>query len=128
MLKRLVIYVVFALSYLSMGAIGYVPQLDVYSEVMECRGDRSLVPFRYQRQYEDSETRLYYNRFRYYSPDMGMYISSDPIGLAGNNPTLYGYVGDVNTWLDWFGLNSLPTLPSKVVAGKTFKPGNRGCK
>ena len=37
---------------------------------------------------------------------MGMYISSDPIGLAGNNPTLYGYVGDVNTWLDQWGLST----------------------
>ena len=36
---------------------------------------------------------------------MGMYISSDPIGLAGNNPTLYGYVPDVNTWLDLWGLS-----------------------
>ena len=71
---------------------------------MECRGDRTLVPFRYQGQYEDVETGLYYNRFRYYSPQIGMYISSDPIGLAGNNPTLYGYVYDVNTWLDKWGL------------------------
>ena len=37
-----------------------------------------------------------------------MYISSDPIGLAGNNPTLYGYVKDVNTWLDILGLIVLP--------------------
>ena len=36
---------------------------------------------------------------------MGMYISSDPIDLAGNNPTLYGYVEDVNTWLDILGLS-----------------------
>ena len=48
---------------------------------------------------------LHYNRFRYYSPDMGMYISSDPIGLAGNNPTLYGYVEDVNAWIDFWGLS-----------------------
>ena len=34
-----------------------------------------------------------------------MYISSDPIGLAGNNPTLYGYVADVNIWLDLWGLS-----------------------
>ena len=40
-------------------------------------------PFRYQGQYEDSETGLYYNRFRYYSPDEGMYISQDPIRRAG---------------------------------------------
>lgn len=36
---------------------------------------------------------------------MGMYISSDPIGLAGDNPTLYGYVQDVNTWIDVWGLD-----------------------
>ena len=79
--------------------------LDVYGEVKECHGDRTLVPFRYQGQYEDIETGLYYNRFRYYSPQMGMYISSDPIGLAGNNPTLYGYVQDVNAWIDVWGLD-----------------------
>ncbi len=28
----------------------------------------------------------------------------DPIGLAGGNPTLYGYVGDVNVWVDVLGL------------------------
>jgi hypothetical protein len=34
-----------------------------------------------------------------------MYLSKDPIGLAGNNPTLYGYVKDVNSWVDQFGLD-----------------------
>ena len=62
-------------------------------------------PFRYQGQCEDSETGLYYSRFRYYSPDEGMYISQDPIGLAGNNPTLYGYVSDTNMWVDILGLD-----------------------
>jgi len=35
---------------------------------------------------------------------MGSYISQDPIGLAGGNPTLYGYVGDPNSWIDPSGL------------------------
>lgn len=35
-------------------------------------------------------------------------MSQDPIGLAGNNPTLYGYVADTNTWVDVFGLASGP--------------------
>jgi hypothetical protein len=34
-----------------------------------------------------------------------MYLSQDPIGLAGNNPTLYGYVHDTNSWVDEFGLD-----------------------
>ena len=91
-------------AYDSRGNLVWEMLLDVYGEVKECHGDRTLVPFRYQGQYEDIETGLYYNRFRYYSPQMGMYISSDPIGLAGNNPTLYGYVQDINTWLDNYGL------------------------
>ena len=64
-------------------------------------------PFRYQGQYEDSETELYYNRFRYYSPDEGMYISQDPIRLLGGN-NLYGYVSDTNYWVDTFGLDKIP--------------------
>ena len=61
--------------------------------------------FRYQGQYEDVETGLYYNRFRYYDPSIDAYLSQDPIGLLGGNPTLYGYVKDVNSWLDIFGLS-----------------------
>ncbi|WP_024470280.1 RHS repeat-associated core domain-containing protein [Treponema pedis] len=58
----------------------------------------------YQGQYLDTETELVYNYKRYYSQETGAYISQDPIGLAGNNPTLYGYVEDTNIWLDIFGL------------------------
>ena len=64
------------------------------------------VPFLFQGQYYDYETELAYNRFRYYSPNMGCYISQDPIGLAGNNPTLYGYVMDTNLWWDVWGLKA----------------------
>jgi RHS repeat-associated protein len=83
-------------------------RLDMYGKVAYFAG-RSLsdCPFRYQGQYEDSETGLYYNRFRYYLPEEGIYLSQDPIGLAGNNPTLYGYVKDVNSRVDVFGLMEL---------------------
>ena len=66
----------------------------------------SFIPFKYQGQYEDVETGLYYNRFRYYDPNAGSYISQDPIGLAGDNPTLYAYVSDVNYWNDVLGLTA----------------------
>jgi RHS repeat-associated protein len=71
-------------------------------------------PFRYQGQYEDSETGLYYNRFRYYDPDSGNYLSQDPIGLAGNNPTLYGYVKDPNSWVDVFGLDCVSAAKKSI--------------
>ncbi|BET97918.1 DUF6531 domain-containing protein [Xenorhabdus taiwanensis] len=36
--------------------------------------------FRFMGQYEDTESGLYYNRFRYYSPETGQYISPTPSG------------------------------------------------
>ncbi|WP_369075726.1 RHS repeat domain-containing protein [Lysinibacillus sphaericus] len=63
-------------------------ELDVYGRVVEFNGEQDFIPFRYQGQYSDAETGLYYNRFRYYSPNEGIYTQIDPIGLAGGNPTL----------------------------------------
>jgi RHS repeat-associated protein len=81
-------------------------ELDIYGRIRTFDG-RSLnsCPFRFQGQYEDAETGLYYNRFRYYDPSIGCYLSQDPIGLAGGNPTLYGYVKDTNSWIDPLGLD-----------------------
>ena len=33
-------------------------------------------------------------------------FSQDPIGLAGNNPTLYAFVKKINTEVDIFGLSA----------------------
>ena len=87
---------------------------DIYGNLLNLKGDRGLVPFRQLGQYEDEETGLYYNRFRYYDPNTGGYISQDPIGLAGKNPTLYGYVRDVNIWVDVSGLDC--SIKDKKVA------------
>lgn len=79
--------------------------LDIYGDVLELRGERNFIPFRFQGQYEGQETGLYYNRYRYYSPETSTYISQDPIRLAGGaNPTLYGYVFVPNTEIAPFGL------------------------
>ena len=91
-------------------------ELSIYGEVRSLDGWKGVCPFRYPGQYHDDETGLYYNRFRYYDPEAGAYLSVDPIGLAGGNPTLYGYVGDVNGAVDVFGLNTLPSLPNKSLA------------
>ena len=53
--------------------------LDIYGRVKteEALGEKNLIPFRFQGQYEDEETGLYYNRFRYYSPEEGCYTQQD---------------------------------------------------
>ncbi len=92
-------------------------ELDIYGKPR--RGDNTFIPFLYQGQYYDQETGLAYNRFRYYDPDTGTYISKDPIGLLGNNPNLYAYVHDSNGWIDPFGLDCAKF--DKLVGSKKFK-------
>jgi RHS repeat-associated protein len=86
------------------GTLTWEARLDIYGKVATFAG-RSLsdCPFRYQGQYEDSETGLYYNRFRYYSPEEGMYLSKDPICLAGGMKA-YSYALNPTIRLDVFGL------------------------
>jgi RHS repeat-associated protein len=61
----------------------------------------------------DVESDLCYNRFRWYSPEEGIYISQDPIGLEGSNPNFYAYVRDPNKFVDPFGLDELYALTAK---------------
>ena len=97
-------------TYSESGELVWETDYDIYGDLRNLRGDRSFIPFRQLGQYEDVETGLYYNRFRYYSPDIGGYISQDPIGLAGNNPNFYAYVFDSNSQFDFFGLVIIKTL------------------
>jgi RHS repeat-associated protein len=53
-------------------------------------------------QYADDSTGLHYNTFRYYDPDLGRFISPDPIGLAGGE-NLYGYAPNPTGWVDPWG-------------------------
>jgi RHS repeat-associated protein len=78
--------------------------LNAYGEVVNLRGKAEDCPFRYPGQYEDVETSLYYNRFRYYDAREGIYISQDPAGLEGGIKS-YSYVKDALIWIDKFGLS-----------------------
>ena len=82
------------------------------------------IPFLFQGQYYDYETGLAYNRFRYYDPELGRYISQDPIGLLGGL-ALHAYVKDTNVWIDVFGespatINRHHLIPQEMLEDSSF--------
>ncbi|SFD92170.1 RHS repeat-associated core domain-containing protein, partial [Paracidovorax konjaci] len=103
---------------------------------------------RLQGQYLDRETGLHYNTFRYYDPDMGRFISPDPIGLAGGlnlqqyapNPTgwtdpwgwaagLWGGDGQPASFGDWFNQATPEQVSSAMenpTSQKAIKAALRG--
>ncbi|WP_437667684.1 RHS repeat-associated core domain-containing protein [Sorangium sp. So ce1182] len=80
---------------------------SAWGETQVAQGSRASTPIRFQGQYEDAETGLCYNRFRYYDPDTGMFIRADPIGLAGG---MHGfrYAPNTTRWRDPLGLARYP--------------------
>jgi len=76
---------------------------------------RSDCPLRFQGQYADAESGLHYNRFRYYDPQTGQYLTPDPIGLAGGL-TPQAYVPNPLVWVDPLGLAGCPELV-EIVGG-----------
>ena len=57
---------------------------------------------RFQGQYFDDETGLHYNTFRYYDPEVGRFITQDPIGLYGGL-NVYHYAANPTAWIDPLG-------------------------
>ena len=65
----------------------------------------------YAGQWQDAESGLCYNRFRYYEPETGMYLVSDPLGLQGGEQT-YRYVPNPCGWVDPLGLAASSKISS----------------
>ena len=106
------------------GYIDYRQKLNLWGEA-EIDGHRHYAAndsdalkcnHRFVGQYYDEESELHYNRFRYYSPETGQYLSHDPIGLLGGfNP--YGYVDIPTVVTDYYGLSPSSDL-DKALGGR----------
>ncbi|WP_437797804.1 RHS repeat-associated core domain-containing protein [Sorangium sp. So ce693] len=92
-------------------------------------GGRTTTPLRFPGQYEDEETGLVYNRYRYFDPALGRYLSADPAGLDGGFNG-FDYAGNAPTrFVDPSGLMPFSTVRNAAgnnPEGKDFTdPKNR---
>jgi RHS repeat-associated protein len=68
-------------------------RFDSYGNLLAATGTRPDAAGRFAlagREW-DATTGLYYNRARYYHPDLGRFISEDPIGFDAHEPNLFRY-------------------------------------
>jgi len=77
-----------------------------------------LLNLRFPGQYSDNETGTYYNYFRDYDPEVGRYLTSDPLGLIAGFNT-YAYVNGLpQNLIDPEGLDDVlvPVLAGSALA------------
>jgi RHS repeat-associated protein len=101
------------------GEVDWLIMLDPWGNPIREYNPKNLYqPIRFQGQHFDEESGLHYNRFRYYDPVLGRYITQDPIGLKGGlNHFLYG--SNPVKFIDPVGLDDLDGLGSEI-AGYNF--------
>lgn len=83
--------------YNSDGETTWEAEYESFGRIKKCVS-KIMNPIRLPGQYHDEETGLYYNRFRYYNPNTGYYISADPKkDLFNLHPFRYGHPNPVMT-------------------------------
>ncbi|OPA88365.1 type IV secretion protein Rhs, partial [Pseudomonas fluorescens] len=97
------------------GEIVWSAHYRAYGQISRLDVGKVDNPLRFQGQYFDPESGLHYNRHRYYNPDIGRYLTPDPVKLAGGI-NAYQYAPNPTGWVDPLGFSSCP-------GGDGCKPG-----
>jgi RHS repeat-associated protein len=74
------------------GSVVWSAKADAFGNTLVDFASTLTNNLRFAGQYFDQESGLHYNYHRYYDPQTGRYVTSDPIGLDGGLNT-FGYVG-----------------------------------
>ena len=89
------------------GAVAAHYEYSPFGKVLVANGAyASINPFRFSSEYHDAESGLVYYNYRYYSPELGRWLSRDPIEEAGG-VNLYNIINNtiISEW-DVLGLLS----------------------
>jgi len=79
---------------------------DSFGNVLEDSNPGFSLPFGFAGGLFDRDTGLVRFGYREYDPEVGRWTAKDPIGFAGGDTDLYGYVlNDPVNWIDPFGLS-----------------------
>lgn len=73
----------------------------------------AIGPWRWPGQYEEDGLGIFYNGFRFYDPELGVYLSQDP---AWADLRAYGYVIDPLGWCDPLGLEPRAKMLREALA------------
>jgi RHS repeat-associated protein len=85
------------------GRVGWAATLTALGELEGERAPLTDTPLRFPGQYADDETGLAYGRMRYYDPELGRFVSPDPISIEGGL-NLWAYARNPIGWADPLGL------------------------
>jgi RHS repeat-associated protein len=99
-------------------------QIDPYGKAQVDLASTIEMPLRFPGHYFDRETGLHYNGFRYFSPELGRYLESDPAGLAGGI-NAYAYRHRPLITVD---INGLAKKSKQKPKTKEAFPADKGCK
>ncbi|AKJ28503.1 RHS repeat-associated core domain-containing protein [Caldimonas brevitalea] len=107
------------------GQVAWAAQYKAWGEAKEvisaaARKAGIANPLRFQGQYFDEETGLHYNRYRYYDPSSGRFVSKDPIKLQGG-VNLHRFAANPVQWIDPLGL-----APGKAIVRQYHGDGRTG--
>jgi RHS repeat-associated protein len=81
---------------------------DSFGNVISDSNEGFEIPFGFAGGLKDSDTQLLRFGYRDYDPQIGRWTARDPIGFAGGDTNLYGYVAsDPVNWIDPDGKNGL---------------------